>query len=862
ENATFKNSTCSWDVTGEQPEQPTIECWENATFNNSTCSWDVTGEQPEQPSIECWENPTFNNATCSWDVTGEQPEQPSIECWENATFNNSSCSWDVTGEQPAQPSIECWENATFNNSSCSWDVTGEQPEQPSIECWENATFNNESCEWVVTGEQDAQPELACYEVAEFNNATCEWVVTIVDTTIPTISAPGADATIECPATPEFTAPTADDVCGEATVVEVSDITTEGSCEGTYSRTITWKAVDNYGNESAPVSQTITVTDTTDPVINALTNGEVSCGNGVNFEQATATDNCDSDVSLSYEDEIISFGGCEYTTYSKGGWGSTSASTPGQYRDNNFDAAFPSGLTIGCEIGSFTFTNAQAIEDYIPSGGGAAVLPAGNTINPSADIYSNNFADQLAAAVLNVTFDAYDETFGGSDINLGDLPFASGTFAGMTANQVIAIANDAIGGCGSTYTNIELSAAMEAINLSFHEGTENSGALVCGSEETECSYTAIRTWTATDNCGNTSTATQTITVVDNVAPVISAAGESTVIYCPATPEFTAPTATDNCSEVEVIVIEDVTYDGDCAGTYSRTITWAADDACGNRSENVSQTITVVDITAPSISLLCGDTTITCPSEPVFAQPTASDDCDSNPAIIVVSDETVDGPCAGTYARTIVWAAQDACGNMSEEVSQTITVVDETAPTISAAGESTAIECPATPEFTAPTASDDCDSNPVVELISDETLEGECAGSYTRTQTWVAYDACGNYSETVSQTITVVDNTAPSISAAGADANIECPATPEFTAPTANDSCSDAEVVVVSDVTTEACGNTYSRTITWKAVDACGNESETVSQTINVVDSTDPEFTFVPANYTVACATEVAFGEPTA
>ena len=272
--------------------------------------------------------------------------------------------------------------------------------------------------------------------------------------------------------------------------------------------------------------------------------------------------------------------------------------------------------------------------------------------------------------------------------------------------------------------------------------------------------------------------------------------------------------------------------------------------------------MVDVTAPSISLLCGDTTITCPSEPVFAQPTASDDCDSNPAIIVVSDETVDGPCAGTYARTIVWAAQDACGNMSEEVSQTITVVDETAPTISAAGESAAIECPATPEFTAPTASDDCDSNPVVELISDETLEGECAGSYTRTQTWVAYDACGNYSETVSQTITVVDVTAPSISAAGADANIECPATPEFTAPTANDSCSDAEVVVVSDVTTEACGNTYSRTISWKAVDACGNESAVVSQTIIVEDTTVPSISAAGENATIECPASPEFTAPTA
>src|SRR5205807_8441946 len=59
-----------------------------------------------------------------------------------------------------------------------------------------------------------------------------------------------NATIDCPAQPVFTAPTATDNCAPApTVVEVSDVTTPGTCTGTYSRTKTWKAVDVCGNES-------------------------------------------------------------------------------------------------------------------------------------------------------------------------------------------------------------------------------------------------------------------------------------------------------------------------------------------------------------------------------------------------------------------------------------------------------------------------------------------------------------------------------------------------------------------------------------------------------------------------------------
>jgi hypothetical protein len=47
-------------------------------------------------------------------------------------------------------------------------------------------------------------------------------------------------------------------------------------------------------------------------------------------------------------------------------------------------------------------------------------------------------------------------------------------------------------------------------------------------------------------------------------------------------------------------------------------------------------------------------------------------------------------------------------------------------------------------------------------------------------------------TVSQTITQVDTQAPVIGTAGADATIECTATPSFTAPTASDACNTVTV----------------------------------------------------------------------
>src|SRR6185436_19953126 len=149
-------------------------------------------------------------------------------------------------------------------------------------------------------------------------------------------------------------------------------------------------------------------------------------------------------------------------------------------------------------------------------------------------------------------------------------------------------------------------------------------------------------------------------------------------------------------------------------------------------------------------------------------------------------------------TRTWIAVDACANSSATRSQTITQVDTQAPIIGTAGANATIECTATPVFTAPTASDACNTVTVQQIGSDVTGGSTCAKTTTRT--WIAVDACGNSSSTVSQTITLVDTQAPIIGTAGANATIECTATPVFTAPTASDACNTVTVQQVgSDVT---------------------------------------------------------------
>src|SRR5438477_8869244 len=143
----------------------------------------------------------------------------------------------------------------------------------------------------------------------------------------------------------------------------------------------------------------------------------------------------------------------------------------------------------------------------------------------------------------------------------------------------------------------------------------------------------------------------------------------------------------------------------------------------------------------------------PATTEITPPTATDTCDPSPAIVVVSDVTTPGTCAGTYSETKTWKAVDACNNSSGTVSQTITVRDNTPPTISAAGANATINCPATPVFTPPTATVTCEPSPAIVLLSFPTRRSSDLGTYSETKTWKAVDACNNSSGTVSQTITV-------------------------------------------------------------------------------------------------------------
>lgn len=214
------------------------------------------------------------------------------------------------------------------------------------------------------------------------------------------------------------------------------------------------------------------------------------------------------------------------------------------------------------------------------------------------------------------------------------------------------------------------------------GTPNGGVTIVVLSTTtngSCPAMITQTWEATDACGKRAMCSQTVTVVDNVAPVITCASNQTV-QCNTMWNFGTPAASDNCtapSDLFYNVISTTTNFG-CGETYVATQVWQVQDLCGNTSY-CTQRVAVVDMVAPMI-LCASNKTVECRTQWSFDTPTVSDNC-SNAAVpptnitVTVLSTVTNGFCPQTITRT--WQATDGCGN-SSQCSQTVTVVDTTPP----------------------------------------------------------------------------------------------------------------------------------------------------------------------------------------
>lgn len=162
---------------------------------------------------------------------------------------------------------------------------------------------------------------------------------------------------------------------------------------------------------------------------------------------------------------------------------------------------------------------------------------------------------------------------------------------------------------------------------------------CGND-----FGLTRTWTFADACGNTASASQSITVQDTTPPSPPSAPGDLELQCASeVPPPVELVSNDNCSgDIPVSPTAHVTP-GQCPDDFTMVRTWTAVDECGN-SSSTAQTIEVNDTTPP---------TIECPLDGSYADAIASDNCTSP-----VDPTFTDNPDG---IRT--WEAVDNCSNVA-------------------------------------------------------------------------------------------------------------------------------------------------------------------------------------------------------
>ncbi|MGB4838460.1 MAG: gliding motility-associated C-terminal domain-containing protein, partial [Saprospiraceae bacterium] len=261
----------------------------------------------------------------------------------------------------------------------------------------------------------------------------------------------------------------------------------------------------------------------------------------------------------------------------------------------------------------------------------------------------------------------------------------------------------------------------------------------------CDTTIIRTWTASDNCGNTASCTQTITKKDNQIPFISCPANVSV-DCDSSinPSITGQaTATDNCQNNVGITFSDTKSGNACDSTIIRT--WVASDGCGNTSSCV-QTITKKDNQPPIIS--CPDNvSVDCASSinpTITGEATATDNCQSDVSI-TFSDTRSGIACDSTIIRT--WTATDQCNNSASCIQNITLLSDE--PVIIGCGRNLLYNganinnsCFANVSMPSPIFSSKCLSNPIV--TNDFTSTNNASALYpvgTTNIAWMARYPCG-------------------------------------------------------------------------------------------------------------------------
>lgn len=644
---------------------------------------------------------------------------------------------------------------------------------------------------------------------------------------------------------------ATELCGgDANVIFVSDVITNGDCSNQFSIIRTYNASDVCGN-AATCTQSIYVNDSIAPTITCPNNISIACIGHLpssDVESVTASDNCGGIpvVTVSADSTGTITDPNNYNIYRK--YAATDACGNISYCTQVITVNSTGGLSISCPdnisyacAGDVNPANSEEVTASAGCGGSV-------TITFSPDVISNQTCAN--SYTITRTYTATDAT--GNSVSCDQTITISDEDA-----PTITCPEDVTVGCSADVPDADTGSISTEDNCGGTVTVTVDADVITDVIDID-NYTILRTYHATDSGGNTSDCTQTITVSSDVTFAISCPDAITVSCASEVPDqdIESVVVTTSCGgSYAVTVGVDVITPGNCANAFGIVRTYTATDGQGN-SVSCTQSITVFDDIDPEMTCP-DDITVACPSEIPDADVysiIATDNCDGAVVVTVGQDAITDYVDANHYTVLRTYQATDVCGNIATCI-QYIVVSGGGQFTITCPGAlavSCASEVPS-PDINSVTINASCGGNITVTVASDVISNLTCQNNYTITRTYTATDVTG-YSVSCDQTITVSDNIAPLIT---------CPATVTVSCalnvPPANvnsivatDNCGSALTITVAPdvITSLGCVNRYQISRTYTATDVCGNSSN-CTQIINVFDNDGPVISIPPAIANISC-----------
>lgn len=185
-----------------------------------------------------------------------------------------------------------------------------------------------------------------------------------------------------------------------------------------------------------------------------------------------------------------------------------------------------------------------------------------------------------------------------------------------------------------------------------------------------------TYSVTDAYGNTSTATRTVEVVDQTAPVINAVGGNPMTVQVNTPFVDPTTVTDNFWNNVQLKVVSGSVNSNVFGTYK--VTYSAEDGSGNKATNLTRTYEVTDLIPPVVTSLSGTEVMEVEVNSfTFAEPPVTGTDNYFPTVNIVRTGNYDITTLGDY--TITYTGTDGAGN-TDVYTRIIRVVDRTKPVV--------------------------------------------------------------------------------------------------------------------------------------------------------------------------------------